>query len=149
MAASKVCVIGAGAAGLCAARHLADANLSPVVFEQTALVGGTWVFNESIGLDQNGLPIHSSMYKSLKTNLPKEVMAFPDYPFPTNVESFIEHADVKAYLEQYTKDHNLMQHINFNTMVKNISQDPQVLVFNFTFSRLSPTLYLDGLLLPI
>ena len=25
--------------------------------------------------------IHSSMYKNLRTNLPKEVMAFPDFPF--------------------------------------------------------------------
>ena len=37
---AKVCVIGAGAAGLCAARRLAEAHLQPVVFEQTNVVGG-------------------------------------------------------------------------------------------------------------
>ena len=119
--ASKVCVIGAGAAGLCAARRLAEAQLSPVIFEQTNVVGGTWVFNESTGMDQHGLPIHSSMYKSLKTNLPKEVMAFPDYPFPSKKESFLHHKDVLSYLENFARDHDLMKHVRFKTVVKNIS----------------------------
>lgn len=63
----KVCVIGAGAAGLCAARHLA-ANLryEITVYEQTNEVGGTWVYKEESGLDENGLPIHSSMYQNLR-----------------------------------------------------------------------------------
>uniref|UniRef100_A0A8D9C0F0 Uncharacterized protein n=1 Tax=Cacopsylla melanoneura TaxID=428564 RepID=A0A8D9C0F0_9HEMI len=36
-------------------------------------VGGTWVYTEQTGRDQYGLPVHSSMYKRLKTNLPKEI----------------------------------------------------------------------------
>ena len=120
--ASRVCVIGAGAAGLCAARRLAEAQLTPVIFEQTGVVGGTWVFNEATGMDQHGLPIHSSMYKSLKTNLPKEVMAFPDYPFPsTEPESFLHHKDVLSYLENFARDHNLKRFVKFKTIVKNIS----------------------------
>jgi flavin-dependent dehydrogenase len=46
MSKLKVCVIGAGAAGLCACRHLASdaaARFSPVVIEQGSVVGGTWV----------------------------------------------------------------------------------------------------------
>jgi len=86
---SKVCIIGAGAAGLCAARHLAHQNnLIPVVYEQNNEIGGTWVYNDNVGTDEHGMPIHSSMYKSLKTNLPKEVMAFPDFPFTGETESF-------------------------------------------------------------
>ena len=81
---SKVCVIGAGAAGLCAARHLlaATPGVTPVVFEQSGVLGGTWVYTDEVGREgRHGLPIHSSMYKNLRTNLPKEVMAFPDFPF--------------------------------------------------------------------
>ena len=79
--------------GLCAARHLANQkNLIPVVYEQSSDIGGTWVYNDKVGKDENGMPIHSSMYKSLKTNLPKEVMAFPDFPFPSDeTESFLHH----------------------------------------------------------
>ena len=79
--------------GLCAARHLANQkNLIPVVYEQSSDIGGTWVYNDKVGKDENGMPIHSSMYKSLKTNLPKEVMAFPDFPFSSDeTESFLHH----------------------------------------------------------
>ena len=37
---AKVCVIGAGAAGLCAARRLIESHLQPEVFEQTSVIGG-------------------------------------------------------------------------------------------------------------
>ena len=62
---SNVCVIGAGAAGLCAARHLLSASatspaLTPVVFEQSGVLGGTWVYTDEVGTDsRHGLPIHS------------------------------------------------------------------------------------------
>ncbi len=60
--ALRVCVIGAGAAGLCACRHLSGHDVNtfvPTVFEQTDNVGGTWVsinqgFLESIpGYDED------------------------------------------------------------------------------------------------
>ena len=63
----KVCVVGAGGAGLCAARNLS--RLSQLfqidVFEQTESVGGTWVYTPETGT-RNGLPIHQSMYKNLR-----------------------------------------------------------------------------------
>ena len=78
------CVIGAGAGGLCAARHLlrrGDRFNAPVVFELSPHVGGTWVYTEETGADGRGNPIHSSMYRDMRTNLPKEVMPFPGFPF--------------------------------------------------------------------
>lgn len=63
----KVCVIGAGAAGLCAVRHMAgNPNFDATIYEQTSEIGGTWVYKEQVGLDENGLPIHSSMYRNLR-----------------------------------------------------------------------------------
>lgn len=66
--ASRVAVIGAGAAGLCAVRHLcASPDLFSVVcFEINSVVGGTWVYTDATGKDENGLPIQSSMYKNLR-----------------------------------------------------------------------------------
>ena len=63
----NVAVIGAGAAGLCCARHL---SRSPDVFrfsvyEQTDQVGGTWVYSDRTDSDKFGLPVHSSMYQGL------------------------------------------------------------------------------------
>ena len=64
----RVAVIGAGAAGLCALRHLSarPALYEPVGFEQLTSVGGTWIYTERVGTDENGLPVQSSMYKNLK-----------------------------------------------------------------------------------
>lgn len=57
------------------------------------------MYTESVGLDSHGLPVHSSMYKNLKTNLPKEVMAFPDFPFKASIQSFLPHNEVRGYLQ--------------------------------------------------
>nr|XP_033324761.1 flavin-containing monooxygenase FMO GS-OX-like 2 isoform X1 [Megalopta genalis] len=121
----KVCVIGAGAAGLCAARHFArDFNFEVSVYEQTGCVAGTWVYTEGTGLDENGLPIHSSMYRNLRTNLPARIMNFPDYPTMNAVEPCcVTHQQVRAYLENYAKHFALLEHIQFNTRVKSVRLD--------------------------
>ncbi|KAK7114068.1 uncharacterized protein [Littorina saxatilis] len=121
MSSIRVAVVGAGAAGLCAVKHLArKPQFSVQAFEQSKGVGGTWAYSERTGKDCNGLPIHSSMYKNLKTNLPKEVMAFPDYEFNNTLPSFVTHKQVLGYLEDYSTNFNLLQHIKFETSVVSI-----------------------------
>ncbi|XP_072037202.1 uncharacterized protein [Amphiura filiformis] len=116
----QVAVIGAGAAGLCAARYLSAKpdSFEPTVFEKSDRIGGTWVYTEETGKDQYGLPIHSSMYTNLKTNQSKEVMAFPDFPFDPSLPSFVTHNDVLDYLEKYAAQFNLLQYIKFETVVE-------------------------------
>lgn len=65
----RVAVVGAGAAGLCAARHIlsrAESFEAPVVFEQSARVGGTWYYEERVGTSDDGRPVHGSMYRDLR-----------------------------------------------------------------------------------
>jgi len=64
----RVCVIGAGAAGLAAARHLtSELDAFDVhMFEQASRVGGTWVYTENTGIDERGIAVHSSMYRNLR-----------------------------------------------------------------------------------
>ncbi|XP_022247417.1 flavin-containing monooxygenase FMO GS-OX-like 2 [Limulus polyphemus] len=112
----RVGVIGAGAAGLCAARHLAARPEFFIftVFEQTGDVGGTWCYQDNVGTDEFGLPVHSSMYKNMRTNLPKEIMGFPDFPFPENEGgSFIHHSKVLGYLQKYAKYFDLIKYVQF------------------------------------
>ena len=63
-----VAVIGAGAAGLVALRHLAASPhvFTPVAFEMTEHVSGTWVYTDRTDKDEKGLPIHNRMYKNLR-----------------------------------------------------------------------------------
>ncbi|NP_001171913.1 flavin-dependent monooxygenase FMO3 precursor [Bombyx mori] len=112
----RVCVIGAGAAGVCAARHLlVEPCVDHVdIFEQASQLGGTWVYTEKVGYDDFGLPIHSSMYKSLRTNLPKEIMGFPDFPVPESEKSYLPAKEMLSFLQLYADKHQVTDRINFN-----------------------------------
>ncbi|XP_025066898.1 flavin-containing monooxygenase FMO GS-OX3-like isoform X3 [Alligator sinensis] len=119
----RVAVVGAGAAGLCAARHLAarpEAFAPPVVFEASAQLGGTWVYSEERPFGK-GPPLPCNMYRDLRTNLPKEAMAFPDFPFEVALPSFLPRAAVLSYLEHYTESHGLRGYIRFQRLVKQVT----------------------------
>lgn len=62
----NVAVIGAGLAGLCAAKYAKSFGHSVTVFEQCDKLGGTWNYNEKTGVDEFGLNIHTSMYHNLR-----------------------------------------------------------------------------------
>ncbi|KAH9313937.1 hypothetical protein KI387_022564, partial [Taxus chinensis] len=123
----KVAVIGAGAAGLVAARELDREGHQIVVFEQSEHVGGTWVYDphvetDSLGLDPVRTVVHSSMYLSLRTNLPRELMGFLDYPFRVvegrDCRRFPGHNEVALYLQDFAAEFDLMRFIRFRTMVE-------------------------------
>ncbi|KAH7643799.1 dimethylaniline monooxygenase [Dermatophagoides farinae] len=120
----RVCIVGVGAAGLCALRHL---NMRSDCFELTAFeqddnIGGTWKFTEHVGMTPDGLPVHSSMYKNLHTNLPMEIMGFPDFPLETN-HSYVHHSVVLNYLHKYAETFNLHRFIHFNHRIMFICRE--------------------------
>lgn len=118
----KVCVIGAGAAGLCAIRHLAaNTKFETTVYEQTNETGGIWVYKEQADFDENDLPIHSSMYQNLRTNLPAKIMNFPDYITMVAQEPCcVSHQEILKYLKNYAQHFDLCRHIQFNTKVEHV-----------------------------
>jgi dimethylaniline monooxygenase (N-oxide forming) len=71
------------------------------------------VYTDNVGKDKHGLDIHSSMYKGLHTNLPKEIMHYPDYPFMEQNKSYISQAEVLAYYQSYADTFNLRKYIKF------------------------------------
>lgn len=54
------------------------------------------------------------------TNLPKEIMTFPDFQFDPHLPSFIHHTEIANYLQQYAVHFNLMPYIQFNTVVLSV-----------------------------
>ncbi|OWF48026.1 flavin-containing monooxygenase FMO GS-OX5-like [Mizuhopecten yessoensis] len=137
----RVAVIGAGAAGLCALRHLTTRQYKfrAVCFEQNSRLGGTWIYTDKTGVDDHGLPIHSSMYKNLTTNLPKELMAFPDFPFRGDLPSYVRHGDVLEYLESYADQFDLFKYIKFSTTVIWVEPltSPDKVTWQVTYKALS------------
>lgn len=109
----KIGVIGAGPAGLCAIKQALSFGCDVVAFEQTDKIGGTWNYTDEVEKDKNGLDVHSSMYEGLFTNIPKEIMGFPDFPFPSQVRSFLTSNDVLKYFHLYADTFNLHKNIKF------------------------------------
>lgn len=100
----SVCVIGAGTAGLCSAKHALAAGMQVVVFEQADQVGGTWVYTDDVDRDEKGVSVHTSMYKGLHTNLPKEIMGYPDFAIPEQARSYIPSGDMLDFLKLYAHE---------------------------------------------
>ncbi|XP_037047361.1 senecionine N-oxygenase [Bradysia coprophila] len=113
----KVAVIGAGTAGICAAKHTLAQGYTVTVYDQARTVGGTWVYTDNIGSDEYGLDVHSSMYKGLHTNLPKEIMGYPDFPIPKQDKSYISAEEMLAFLDLYAEEFRLKEHIKFEHYV--------------------------------
>ncbi len=55
-----------------------------------------------------------------RTNLPKEIMFFPDFPFPSHLPSYVTHQEVLQYLQDYTEHYKLRQFIKFGTLVEQV-----------------------------
>ncbi|XP_030764741.1 senecionine N-oxygenase-like [Sitophilus oryzae] len=116
----RVAIIGAGAAGLASARHVSQSGFDLDVFEMRPELGGTWVYTEDVGKDRYGYPVYSAMYKGLRTNLPKEVMGFPDFPIPDQEKSYLSQAEILDFLNLYADRFELKKYIKFNTIVMDI-----------------------------
>ncbi|XP_017771382.1 PREDICTED: senecionine N-oxygenase-like isoform X1 [Nicrophorus vespilloides] len=116
----RVGIIGAGAAGLTSAKHIIQGGHDCEVLELQEDLGGTWIYSDDVGADKYGFPIYSAMYQNLRTNSPKEIMAFPDLAFPDKENSYLTQAEVLNYLHQYADKFNLRPHIKFNRFVVEI-----------------------------
>lgn len=127
----NVAVIGAGAAGLVAARELRREGHKVVVLEKSNRIGGTWVYtprveSDQLGVDPNRAVIHTSLYSSLRTNLPREVMGFTDYPFTARDDGsgdprrFPGHAEVLRYLEEFVSEFGIDEMVRFESEVVNV-----------------------------
>lgn len=117
----RLCVIGAGTAGLTAIRHGITFGCDVTAFEQSDKIGGTWVYDENIGKNKYGINVHSSMYAGLHTNLPKEVMGAPDFPIPPQEKSYISAEDFLNFLNLYADNFNIRDRIKFEHQVLRVS----------------------------
>ncbi|KXJ76797.1 hypothetical protein RP20_CCG008903 [Aedes albopictus] len=116
----RYCIIGAGAAGICAAKYALQAGGDVTVFEQTDQIGGTWSYTDAVGKDHFGLDIHSSMYDSLWTNLPKEIMGYADYDMPEQRRSYIHWSEVLVFLKDYARNFEVDKHTRFEHLVEEV-----------------------------
>jgi cation diffusion facilitator CzcD-associated flavoprotein CzcO len=105
----RCAVVGAGAAGLSAARHLLELGHQVVVFEAGSHIGGLWVYQNDNGL--------SVAYASLHINSEPRTTAYRDYPFAEGSPLFPSHRDICAYLNAFADDFGIRPLIRFRSRV--------------------------------
>jgi flavin-binding monooxygenase-like protein len=101
------CIIGAGAAGLAAARRLKERSIPFEVVERERDVGGLW---------DASLP-HGPMYRSAHFISSKALTEFPDYPMPAGYPDYPGHAQALAYLRAFARAFGLYESVRFGEAV--------------------------------
>ena len=107
-----VAVIGAGSAGLVAARHLISAGLRPVLFEAAKTIGGAWTPSSAVHTtssdkrqSQHDDEYHhpaSKMWSGMRTNLSKYTCQYTDFPWPEEASTFPTGEEIHDYLQSYS-----------------------------------------------
>ena len=108
----RFAVIGAGAAGLCAAKHLIAIGVDVTVFEIGSQIGGLWVYENDNG--------RSSAYRSLHINSEARVSCFRDLAFPPDAPLYPDHAEMSQYFRDYADKFDLVRRIRFNIRVVSV-----------------------------
>ena len=104
---TEVAIIGAGPAGLAAARYLASEGFDPVLFEQGATIGGQW----------SGDRAHSGVWPSMRTNTSRILTAFSDLPHATGAPVYPSNQSIREYLRAYAERFSLISRVHLRTPV--------------------------------
>lgn len=96
----KVCVIGAGPAGIAAAKVMKEDGFHVTVYDKYDKVGGIWT--------------PEGFYEGLRNQSPDYLYEFSELPNPQYMPRA---ADVQGYLEKYARKFGLLELIQFGTEV--------------------------------
>lgn len=107
----RVCIVGAGPAGLSAARALKRLGIDYDQFERHTDVGGIW------DMDNPGTPV----YESAHFISSRQVSGFFDFPMPDSFPDYPGHAQLLDYTRDFARTFGLYDNIRFNTAVADVS----------------------------
>ncbi|CAL8115864.1 unnamed protein product [Orchesella dallaii] len=101
----KVCIVGAGPAGICAAAQLKTllGITDMVIFDTNNEVGGTWLVNT---------------YPGCACDVPSHLYSFSFSPKSDWSSFYSPQSEILDYLRDVAKKYDLYPHISFNTTVK-------------------------------
>ncbi len=109
----KYAIIGAGPAGLAAARKLKLVGVSFDGYEGHGDVGGLWDIENPV----------STMYESAHLISSKRMTEFKEYPMREEVADYPAHHEMRAYFRDYARHFGLYEHYLFNTRVEKAERD--------------------------
>ncbi|MEE6170373.1 MULTISPECIES: NAD(P)/FAD-dependent oxidoreductase, partial [unclassified Mycolicibacterium] len=142
----RVGIIGAGPSGLAQLRAFESARQKGIAipqitcFEKQDDWGGQWNYGWRIGLDAYGEPVHSSMYRHLWSNGPKECLEFSDYSFDEHfgrpISSFPPRAVLVDYIKGRVEKSDVRKYVQFNTVARHTSYNEDTQEFTVTVENL-------------
>ncbi|WP_208021088.1 NAD(P)-binding domain-containing protein [Paracoccus alkanivorans] len=129
----RIAVIGAGPSGLAQLRAFQSAARQGaeipeiVCFEKQSNWGGLWNYTWRTGVDENGDPVHGSMYRYLWSNGPKEGLEFADYSFEEHfgkqIASYPPRAVLFDYIEGRVLKAGVRDWIRFRSVIRWVDYD--------------------------
>ena len=144
--ALRIGIIGAGPSGMAqlrafeSARQKGAAVPDIMCFEKQADWGGQWNNSWRIGLDNHGEPVHSSMYRHLWSNGPKECLEFADYSFDEHfgraISSFPPREVLFDYIKGRVEKSDVRKYVRFNTVARHTSYNEDTQEFTLTIEDL-------------
>ncbi len=109
----RICIVGAGPAGLAQARAFKRAGVPFDVIERHRDLGGLW------DLENPGTP----MYESAHFISSKGLSAFFDFPMPRDYPDYPGHAQILEYLRAFARAYGLYDDVAFDTAVTRAEPD--------------------------
>jgi hypothetical protein len=109
---ADACVIGAGPAGLAAAKALADREISFDWFEKGSMVGGLW----RIDNDNGG----AAAYETLHLNSSRPLTQYPSFPMPADWPDYPSHELMARYFQDFADHFDLTGRVTFNAPVEKV-----------------------------
>lgn len=95
-----------------------------------------WNYTWRTGIDENGEPVHGSMYRYLWSNGPKECLEFADYSFEEHfgqpIPSYPPRAVLHDYIMGRLEKSNARKHIKFNHAVHGVEYSEETEKFTVT-----------------
>ncbi|PHN02538.1 flavin-containing monooxygenase [Flavilitoribacter nigricans] len=113
-AAPTAAIIGAGPAGLVAARWLREVGFRITLIEEDIEVGGQW----RVGGPQ------SSVWPGMRTNTSRVMTAFSDLPHPPGTPVYPTAEQMGAYLRRYAEQSGILTDARFRNRVDEVDPDP-------------------------
>ena len=107
---AAVAVIGAGPAGLVAAKHALEAGFDVTVFEARDDLGGQWNTTSPI----------SGVWPGMRTNTSRWMTAFSDFPVPSDHDLHPFAEQIHAYLRAYADAFGVTEHIELGRAVESV-----------------------------
>lgn len=108
----QVAIIGAGPAGLAAARWLKHVGFDPILIDSHSGVGGQWDYENE----------NSGIWPQMVTNTFKEGTKFSDLDYPEDTPIFPHNRQVLSYFQSYCDQYNLAKGAKFNTKLLCLEQ---------------------------